>query len=544
MSRDSLVRVDSLGTEVRIKVHVDLALSSERARESPQEGRQESPQDGRGPSPHRSARQGIFGAAGAPDDAAPITRVFGAPGPALRAGQILGGRYELERILGCGSMGAVWLARHRTLGERVALKVMAPAADADGVEDASTAAARFRFEAQVAARLSRKTRHVVRVTDHGQDGRVAFLVMEYLEGQTLEGLLVRRAPMAPLEVARLVTQIARGLEVAHAEGVLHRDLKPANVFLVETPGGPPLVKLLDFGLAHGDDQQRRGAPFATGRGVVFGTPAYMSPEQANASVDVDARSDLWSLAVIAYEALTGTLPVDGVAADEVLDHVRAGRMVPVHRRRPDLPAAYAGFFARAFARRAEDRYATCAELADAFERAGQPQRTLALPCATAGDRGAGPEARPGTRGGAEETARAPRRGGKAAWAVPAAVGLVVAVLGTAYALDRAPSTPGGTLAADDAPPAQGASAASPRHGPGGEGSGEGSGAEAIASMPGAPVRASAALPPSPAEPAPVGAANAALSIASSDSPATRSQGAPRPSAAQPSGDLGEFKSHF
>jgi serine/threonine-protein kinase len=301
-------------------------------------------------------------------------------------GFVVADRYELLRILGRGSMGAVWLASDRALGEHVAVKLLAPAGSA-GVENASTAAARFRFEAQVAARLARKTRHVVRVTDHGHDGDRAFLVMERLEGQTLERALLSQGPMAPLDVAAVVTQIARGLEAAHAEGVLHRDLKPSNVFLTSDEDGATLVKLLDFGIA------RRGggtdARFATAQGVLFGTPGYMSPEQANVAPDLDERADLWALAAIAYEALTGELPVEGHDTEQMLANLRAGRVIPLLPRaarpgphRDVLPEPCARFFARAFAPHIEDRFATSADLAAAFEEAARHARvrggTLAL----------------------------------------------------------------------------------------------------------------------------------------------------------------------
>ncbi len=287
-------------------------------------------------------------------------------------------------------MGAVWLANHTTLGERVALKLMTTTDEASSVEDARTSAARFRFEAQIAARLSRKTRHVVRVTDHGHDGSLPYLVMELLEGQTLEKALLCRGPLSVGEVSALVSQIARGLEAAHAEGVLHRDLKPANVFLADSGEGRPVVKLLDFGVA----RRRRGpqfaAPFATAKGLIVGTPGYMSPEQA-AATEIDVRSDLWSLAAIAYEALTGELPVAGVDADHMLSNLRACRTVPLRERRPDLPDSLDRFFERAFAPRVDDRYGTCAELAHAFEQAllaeagpGGTRRLLpALPAAVA-----------------------------------------------------------------------------------------------------------------------------------------------------------------
>jgi hypothetical protein len=345
MTHESVVRIDSIGAEVRIDVRFDMSGHG---------GSQAAP-------PESSARLAL-----APPASASALTLFE---QALCAGNVVGGRYELVRMIGRGSMGAVWLANHTTLGERVALKLMTPSSELDAAEDGTTAAARFRFEAQVAARLSRKTRHVVRVTDHGQDGPVPYLVMELLEGKTLEHTLLCRGPMGIAEVAGLVTQIARGLEAAHAEGILHRDLKPANVFLVDAGEGPPLVKLLDFGVARGSGLQRVGAPFSTARGLVVGTPSYMSPEQAAAS-DLDVRSDLWSLAAIAYEALTGELPVSGIDGERVLANLRACRTVPVRDYRPDLPESCERFFERAFAPRIEDRYATCAELAAAFERAG------------------------------------------------------------------------------------------------------------------------------------------------------------------------------
>jgi eukaryotic-like serine/threonine-protein kinase len=330
MNRDSTVHVDSIGADVRIDVHLDVG-------------------DGRG--------SRLAGAASGP--LAPTDRT-------VHAGRIVGGRYELVRLLGRGSMGAVWLANHITLGEQVALKLMAPMDETDAVEDATTSAARFRFEAQIAARLSRKTGHVVRVTDHGQEGPVPYLVMELLDGQTLERALICRGRMGLVDVAELVTQIARGLEAAHSEGILHRDLKPANVFLAESSEGKRVVKLLDFGVARGHGSQRLGSPFATAKGLIVGTLGYMSPEQAAAS-EIDVRSDLWALAAIAYEALTCELPVAGADAEHMLSNLRAGLVVPIRERRPDLPEAIERFFERAFAPRIDDRYGTCAELAGAFQ---------------------------------------------------------------------------------------------------------------------------------------------------------------------------------
>jgi serine/threonine protein kinase len=338
MSHDTVLRLDSIGAEVRIDVRLDVG---ERR-----------------------------GAPAADPASAASSPTLGPCARSPHAGGVVGGRYELVRLIGQGSMGAVWLANHITLGERVALKMMAPTVDTGAVEDASTSAARFRFEAQIAARLSRKTRHVVRVTDHGQEGPLPYLVMELLEGQTLEKALLCHGPMGVAEVSGVVTQIARGLEAAHSEGILHRDLKPANVFLADSGEGRPVVKLLDFGVARGHFSQRVGAPFATAKGLVMGTPGYMSPEQAAAS-EIDVRSDLWSLAAIAYEALTCELPVAGRDAEHLLSNLRACRTVPIRERRPDLPESLEHFFQRAFAPRIEDRHSTCAELANAFVQAVQ-----------------------------------------------------------------------------------------------------------------------------------------------------------------------------
>jgi serine/threonine protein kinase len=283
-------------------------------------------------------------------------------------GRLVGAKYELMRRLGRGSMGEVWIARHRTLDERVALKLLSAAPQFGQVEDGPTAAARFQFEAQVAARLSRRTRHIVRVTDHGEEGALAYLVMELLEGETLETALMRRR-LTPLEASAMTVQIARGLERAHAEGVVHRDLKPANIFLSRDEDGAVLVKLLDFGIARLIRGHRTASRFSTAPNIVFGTPGYMSPEHADPTSRPNHHCDLWSLATVAYEALTGDLPVPGFSTDELLVNLRARRFVPVLQRGPDLPKALEAFFERAFAERIEDRYASAGDLVRAFARA-------------------------------------------------------------------------------------------------------------------------------------------------------------------------------
>jgi serine/threonine protein kinase len=308
----------------------------------------------------------------------------------VRPGRLIGGKYVLTRRLGSGSMGEVWLAHHQTLHEGVALKLLTRAPPFGDIEDAASAAARFRLEAQVAARLSRRTRHIVRVTDHGEEGALAYLVMEVLEGLTLDAILLRRGCMPPARVTDLVVQIARGLEHAHAEGVVHRDLKPANVFLTRNEDGAPLVKILDFGIARLMPASRTTSPFSTAANVVLGTPGYMSPEHSYGMAQPDAFFDLWALATVAYEALTGELPVPGLHVHELLANLRTRRFVPIHERDPGLPGGLAGFFERAFAERASDRYSNAAELAHAFQCAisgtkAASQRTLVGPIANVND---------------------------------------------------------------------------------------------------------------------------------------------------------------
>ncbi|HEX8790101.1 MAG TPA: serine/threonine-protein kinase [Polyangiaceae bacterium] len=338
-------------------------------------------------------------------------------------GHLVAGKYELVRLLGRGSMGEVWAAHHKTLAEQVALKLLTQADPADDLEDPATAAARFLFEAQVAARLSRKTRHIVRVTDHGEEEGVVYLVMELLEGETLENVLARDGKVPIPQVATIVSQVSRALAAAHAEGVFHRDLKPANVFLSHDEDGHPLVKLLDFGIARTTHAHRAAPAYATAKGLVFGTPSYMSPEQARASSKLDHRCDLWSLATIAYEGITGELPVNGDDTDDLLMNLCAHRIVPLRERRPDLPESLESFFKTAFAEKIDERFQSAKELATAFHRA---LGSVPPPMEDDAPPGSGPRREPSF------DLRLPRsRGRTVAFAVGAAV-IAFAAIGVAW----------------------------------------------------------------------------------------------------------------
>ncbi len=265
---------------------------------------------------------------------------------------VLAGRYRLERQLGKGGMGSVWLAEHLALRSWVAVKLMDPAiaATPEGAE-------RFRREAQAAASL--RSTHVVQVLDYGVHETTPYLVMELLQGESLGSCLEREKRLAPARTVAIMTQVARALGRAHAAGIVHRDLKPDNIFLVREDD-QELVKVLDFGIAKTPQSQFGGMETRTG--VTMGTPYYMSPEQVEGKKAVDFRTDLWAMAVIAAECMTGVRPFDGSTFGELLLNICA---------RPVAPPSSHGFllhgfdewFARATNRDPERRFASAQELA-------------------------------------------------------------------------------------------------------------------------------------------------------------------------------------
>jgi serine/threonine-protein kinase len=288
----------------------------------------------------------------------------------IDVGQVIAGKYELVKLLGKGAMGEVWLAHHNSLGGEFAIKLIEPNDDIE----AETTAGRFQLEAQIAAKLSRQTRHIVSVSDHGEENGLAYLVMERLEGESLETKSRRSGSFEVAEVAAIVSQVARALSLAHEEGIFHRDLKPANVWLGRDEDGRLLVKLLDFGIARSQKPFRTRSPFATSKDMVLGTPSYMSPEQARGLDTLDYRCDLWALAVVAYEALTTKIPFEGETVEDVFLSICTFRVIPALTRRPDLPPEIEAFFARAFAPRLDDRFQSALELAAAFEQLVAPEQ--------------------------------------------------------------------------------------------------------------------------------------------------------------------------
>ncbi|KYF70923.1 protein kinase domain-containing protein [Sorangium cellulosum] len=272
---------------------------------------------------------------------------------------IIAGKYMLIRHIGGGGMGQIWESQDLRLQRRIALKLMS----AEHVESPESCA-RFDREAKSIAQL--RNQHVVHIydygIDHGLDEERPYIAMELLEGEDLQRRIdrVRRLPLPA--VASIVTQAARGLAAAHAAGIVHRDLKPGNVFLARTEA-EEVVKLLDFGvvtmLSKSDDLR------LTGGGGLIGTPTYMSPEQMRGAV-VDHRSDLWSLGVLAYCALTGELPFTAKTLGGLVVGICTEPFPPASSLVPGLSPELDRFFERALAKDPTQRFRSAREMAAAF----------------------------------------------------------------------------------------------------------------------------------------------------------------------------------
>jgi eukaryotic-like serine/threonine-protein kinase len=276
----------------------------------------------------------------------------------MQAGDLLTPSIRLVRPLARGGMGSVWLAEHLTLQTQIAVKLCLSEGPLPG-----HVAERFRREAALAFRV--RSPYVVQVYDHGLTlDRVPYIAMELLQGEDLATRLRRLGPVDLLTFAKWLVQAAEGLSQAHAVGVVHRDIKPSNVFLCDEAGGIR-VKLLDFGVAKNALRELAEETQQTAEGALLGTPAYMSPEQITNSRDVDFRSDLWSLAAVTYEAVTGERPFPGDPVS-VLGSIARGSFLPPSQRRPGLPAALDVWAAKALAVKPARRYQSVAALASEF----------------------------------------------------------------------------------------------------------------------------------------------------------------------------------
>jgi eukaryotic-like serine/threonine-protein kinase len=291
----------------------------------------------------------------------------------IAPGTLVTPNVKLVRLLGEGGMGSVWVAEHLALGTEVAVKFISQQLARGNTE----LVARFVREARVTARLA--SPHVVKIFDQGvaADG-VVFMVMELLRGESLRSRLKSRGALALGDAASIVRQAAKALAEAHEAGLVHRDIKPDNLFLLAGDADEPFVKVLDFGIAK--DGMDLGGDVATKSGAVLGTPYYMSPEQLGKSKAVDARADLWSLAVVAYEILTNQRPFRGDTLPELVGAILMLEYVPPSCFRPELPSAVDTWFVRAFHEDPASRFSGAKELASSFAEAlaAQDRPVLAL----------------------------------------------------------------------------------------------------------------------------------------------------------------------
>lgn len=283
-------------------------------------------------------------------------KAYAPPGAGLpKAGDRLLDKFLVERLIGQGGAGVVYAARHELLDQPIALKCLL-------AEPGSEAANRFVNEAKLAARI--QSEHVCRVMDVGTlPSGVPYIAMELLEGHDLDATLATGA--VPLDqLCDYVLQAIDAIAQAHAQGIVHRDLKPSNLFVTTRAGGPPIIKVLDFGISKGDmlgTEQN-----VTSSRAILGSPSYMSPEQIKNARTVDARTDVWSLGVILFELACGRAPFLGETVGEVFAKILEADPPSLRQIAPQIPEAFEEAVRRCLARDREQRFANVGQLAEAI----------------------------------------------------------------------------------------------------------------------------------------------------------------------------------
>lgn len=284
-----------------------------------------------------------------------------------KIGDVIAAKYRLDKVAGEGGMGIVYAAEHLVLKQRVAVKILLPDAVAS-----EAVVERFAREARAAAKID--SEHVARVLDAGTtDSGSPFLVMEYLEGCDLEELLELQKTLPVHEAVDYLVQALGGLAHAHAASIVHRDLKPSNLFLACRPDGSNAIKVLDFGIS----KTTRGKPEdkkLTGHHVL-GSPVYMSPEQLRNATDIDARADIWSIGVVAYELLAGEPPFDGEGVGEIFAAILEKEPIPLCEKNANVPREVSDIVAKCLRRAPSERWEDVAQLARALAPFGSdPQK--------------------------------------------------------------------------------------------------------------------------------------------------------------------------
>jgi len=287
----------------------------------------------------------------------------------VHEGDILDGKYRVDRVLGAGGMGVVVAATHVQLNTQVALKFLLAE-----VLNEPTIVERFVREARAAVQI--QSEHVARVTDVSTlPTGSPYMVMEFLEGQDLAQHLTQQGALPVTQAVGFLLQACEAVAEAHALGIVHRDLKPANLFLTQRHRREPIIKVLDFGISKSQDS---GSLNLTNTATMMGSPYYMSPEQMKSARDVDPRSDIWAIGVILFELLTGQLPFQGNSITEVVVSVTTSKVPNIRDLRSEVPVGLVEVIARCLERDPDRRFADVGALAKALVPFGPPRSDISV----------------------------------------------------------------------------------------------------------------------------------------------------------------------
>jgi serine/threonine protein kinase len=291
----------------------------------------------------------------------------------LEIGQLVDNKYRINRLIGEGGMGAVYEGENVRINRRVAIKVLHAAFTGN-----SEVMARFEREAQAAGRIGND--HILEVLDLGAlEGGDHFIVMEFLDGESLSQRIRRLGRLNAHQLAPIVRQVLIGLGAAHAAGIVHRDLKPDNIFILkEKAGTPDFVKIIDFGISKFQPLSGDGMKM-TRTGAVMGTPYYMSPEQASGSVEADQRSDIYSLGVIMFEAVTGQVPFDAATFNQLMFKIVLSEVPRPETIVHDLDPAFASLISKAMARDVGQRFQSTRDFLQALDNWIAHGRAVSVP---------------------------------------------------------------------------------------------------------------------------------------------------------------------